>query len=160
MQAVQPEVPMFQMHSLAEEVDAALVRERLVATLSGVFGVVALVLICVGLYGLMAFNVARRTPEIGVGLALGATPSTIRGLVARQAVHLLLIGLAIGVPAATIVGRLASRQLTPMLFGLTPADPVSIVAATALLAFVAFAASVVPAQRASRVDPIVALRHE
>jgi ABC-type antimicrobial peptide transport system permease subunit len=160
VQAVQPEVPMFQMHSLAEEVDAALVRERLVATLSGVFGVVALVLICVGLYGLMAFNVARRTPEIGVRLALGATPSTIRGLVAGQAVRVLLIGLAIGVPAAAIVGRLASRQLSPLLFGLTPADPVSFVAAAALLALVAFAASVVPAQRASRVDPIVALRHE
>jgi len=160
VQAVQPEVPMFQMHSLAEEVDAALVRERLVATLSGVFGVVALVLICVGLYGLMAFNVARRTPEIGVRLALGATPSTIRRLVARQAVHVLLIGLAIGVPAAAILGRLASRQLTPLLFGLTPADPVSFVAATTLLGLVAFVASVVPAQRASRVDPIVALRHE
>jgi putative ABC transport system permease protein len=75
-------------------------------------------------------------------------------------VHVLLIGLAIGVPAAAIVGRLASRQLTPMLFGLTPADPVSFVAATTLLGLVAFVASVVPAQRASRVDPIVALRHE
>jgi predicted permease len=160
VQAVQPEVPMFQLHSLAEEVDAALVRERLVATLSGVFGLVALVLICVGLYGLMAFHVARRTAEIGVRVALGATPSDIRGLVVRQALHVLLIGLGIGVPAAWIVGRLASRQLSPLLFGLSPGDPVSFGAATALLAFVTFAAGLVPAFRAARVDPIVALRHE
>jgi ABC-type antimicrobial peptide transport system permease subunit len=160
VQAVQPDVPMFQMRSLAEEVDAALVRERLVATLSGVFGIVALVLICVGLYGLMAFTVARRTAEIGVRVALGATPSAIRGLVARQAMQILVVGLAIGMPAAWIAGRLASRQLSPLLYGLTPGDPVSFAAATALLALVAFAASIVPALRAARVDPIVALRHD
>jgi predicted permease len=160
VQAVQPQVPMFQMHSLADEVDAALVRERLVATLSSVFGVVALMLICVGLYGLMAFSLARRTSEIGVRVALGATPSAIRGLIARQAMSVLVIGLAIGVPTAWIVGRLASRQLSPLLFELTPGDPVSFAVATALLACVAFVASVVPALRASRVDPIVALRYE
>jgi predicted permease len=160
VQAVQPDVPMFQMRSLAEEVDAALVRERLVATLSGVFGIVALVLICVGLYGLMAFTVARRTAEIGVRVALGATPSAIRGLVARQAMQILGVGLAIGMPAAWIAGRLTSRQLSPLLYGLTPGDPVSFAAATALLALVAFAASIVPALRAARVDPIVALRHD
>jgi predicted permease len=160
VQAVQPDVPMFQLHSLAEEVDAALVRERLVATLSGVFGLVALVLICVGLYGLMAFAVARRTAEIGVRVALGATPSDIRGLMARQAIGVLLIGLGIGVPAAWIAGRLASAQLSPLLFGLTPADPISFAMATVLLALVTFAAGVVPALRAARIDPIIALRHE
>jgi ABC-type antimicrobial peptide transport system permease subunit len=160
VQAVQPEVPMFQMHSLAEEVDAALVRERLVATLSGVFGIVALVLICVGLYGLMAFVVARRTAEIGVRVALGATPSDIRGLMARQAIGVLLVGIAIGVPAAWIAGRLASAQLSPLLFGLTPADPISFVVATMLLALVTLAAALVPALRAARIDPIIALRHE
>jgi putative ABC transport system permease protein len=122
-QAVQPEVPMFQMLTLAEEVDAALVRERLVATLPSVFSVVALVLICAGLYGLMAFSVARRTAEIGVRVALGATPSDIRGLVVRQAFSVLAIGLAIGVPAAWIAGRMASRQLSPLLFGLALGDP-------------------------------------
>ncbi len=160
VQAVQPEVPMFQMHSLAEEVDAALVRERLVATLSGVFGIVALVLICVGLYGLMAFVVARRTAEIGVRVALGATPSDIRGLMARQAIGVLLVGIAIGVPAAWIAGRLASAQLSPLLFGLTPADPISFAVATMLLALVTLAAALVPALRAARIDPIIALRHE
>ena len=160
VQAVQPGVPMFQMHSLAEEVDAALVRERLVATLSGVFGLVALVLICVGLYGLMAFVVARRTAEIGVRVALGATPSDIRGLMARQAMGVLIVGLVIGVPAAWIAGRLAAAQLSPLLYGLTPADPVSFGVATALLALVTLAAGVVPALRAARIDPILALRHE
>jgi putative ABC transport system permease protein len=160
VQAVQPDVPMFLMHSLAEEVDAALVRERLVATLSGVFGIVALVLICVGLYGLMAFVVARRTAEIGVRVALGATPSDIRGLMARHAIGVLLIGLAIGVPAALAAGRLASAQLSPLLFGLTPADPVSFVVATMLLALVTLAAGMVPALRAARIDPIIALRHD
>jgi predicted permease len=160
VQAVQPDVPMFQMQSVADEVDAALVRERLVATLSGVFGIVALVLICVGLYGLMAFIVARRTPEIGVRVALGATPSDIRGLIARQTIGVLLIGLVIGVPAAWIAGRLASAQLSPLLFGLTPADPVSFGVATMLLALVTLAAGVVPTLRAARIDPIVALRHE
>jgi putative ABC transport system permease protein len=160
VQAVQPDVPMFQMRSLADEVDAALVRERLVATLSGVFGMVALVLISVGLYGLMAFGVARRTAEIGVRVALGATPSDIRGLVARQAIRVLLIGLIIGVPAAWIAGRLASVQLSPLLYGLTPGDPVSFGIATTLLGLVTLVAGVHPVLRASRVDPIVALRHE
>jgi len=159
-QAVQPDVPMFQMHSLAEEVDAALVRERLVATLSGVFGIVALALICVGLYGLMAFVVTRRTAEIGVRVALGATPSDIRGLVARQAIRVLIVGLALGAPAAWIAGRLASTQLSPLLFGLTPGDPLAFGVATALLALVTIAAGMVPTLRASRIDPIVALRHE
>jgi putative ABC transport system permease protein len=160
VQAVQPDVPMFRMYSLAEEVDATLVRERLVATLSGAFGIVALVLICVGLYGLMAFSVARRTAEIGVRLALGATPSTIRALVTREALRVLLIGLAVGLPAAWLVGRLASVQLSPLLYGLTPADPASFAAATTLLVLVTLAAALFPALRASRVDPIVALRHE
>ncbi len=160
VQAVQPDVPMFQMHSLAEEVDAALVRERLVATLSGAFGIVALVLICVGLYGLMAFSVARRTAEIGVRLAMGATPSIIRALVTREGLRVLLIGLAIGAPAAWIAGRMASAQLSSLLFGLTPADPISFAGATALLVVVTLTAAVIPALRASRVDPIVALRHE
>lgn len=160
VQAVQPDVPMFQLHTLAEEVDAALIRERLVATLSSVFGVVALVLICVGLYGLMAFSVARRTTEIGVRVALGATPSAIRGLMARQALRVLLIGLATGVPAAWIAGRLASTQLATLLFGLTPGDPVSFGLATALLAIVTLCAGILPVLGASRVDPIIALRHE
>ena len=151
---------MCQMHSLAEEADAALVRERLVATLSGVFGLVALVLICVGVYGLMTFNVTRRRAEIGVRVALGATPSDIRNLIVRQALHVLLVALVIGVPAAWITGRLASSQLSSLLFGLGPGDPVSFGVAAGLLALVTLAAGVLPAGRASRVDPMAALRQE
>jgi putative ABC transport system permease protein len=160
VQAVQPDVPMSQIHTFADEVDAALVRERLVATLSGAFAFVALTLISVGLYGLMAFSVARRTPEIGVRIALGATPSAVRGLVVREAFRVLAIGFVVGVPAAWIAGRLASRQLSSLLFGLTPGDPVSFVLAAALLALVTVVAGVLPAVRASRVDPIAALRQD
>ena len=160
IEEVQPNVPMFRMHSLADEVDAALVRERLVATLSGVFGSVALVLICVGLYGLMAFAVVRRRGEIGVRIALGATPSDIRRLVAGQALRVLLVGLAVGVPAAWAAGRLASTQLSALLFDVSPGDPVSFGVATMLLALVTLAAGVLPVWRAARVEPIVALRHE
>jgi putative ABC transport system permease protein len=160
VQAVQPDVPMFQISTLAEEVDAALVRERLVAMLSTAFGGVTLVLIGVGLYGLMAYAVARRTAEIGVRLALGATPSAIRGLVTHEAFRVLLIGLAVGIPAAWIAGRLAMAHVSPLLFGLTPGDPMSFALAIAWLVLVTVAAAVMPALRASHIDPIVALRQE
>jgi ABC-type antimicrobial peptide transport system permease subunit len=151
---------MFQISTLAEEVDAALVRERLVAMLSGAFGAVTLVLIGVGLYGLIAYAVARRTAEIGVRLALGATPSAIRWLVAHEAVRVLLIGLAVGIPAAWITGRLAATYLAQILFGLTTDDPKSFALAIAWLVLVTVAAALVPTLRASRTDPIVALRQE
>jgi putative ABC transport system permease protein len=160
VQAIDKDVPMFEVHTLADEVDAALVRERLIATLSSAFGVVALALVCIGLYGLMAFTVSRRTAEIGIRIALGATRSDVGGLIARQALRLILAGIAVGVPAAWIVGRLASRQLSGILFELTPADPITMTAATILLVLVAMWAGVLPARRAARIDPIVALRNE
>ena len=160
VQAAQPGVPMFQLHTLADEVDAALIRERLVATLAGVFGAIALVLIAVGLHGMMAFNVARRTAEIGVRVALGATPAEISGLFARDAARVLAAGIAIGLPCAVIAGKLAADQLAALLYGLTAIDPVSFGAAMALLALVTLAAAVLPAVRASRINPIVALRVE
>jgi predicted permease len=160
VQAVDRDAPMFQLHTLADEVDAALVRERLVATLSAFFGIVALVLIAVGLYGLMAFTVSRRTAEIGVRLALGATRANVRWMIARQALGLVLAGLAAGVPAAWIVGLAASRQLSGMLFELTPTDPLTITVSVVVLALVGACAGVLPARRAVRIDPMVALRAE
>ena len=160
VQAIDKDVPMFEVHTLADEVDAALVRERLIATLSSAFGVVALVLVCIGLYGLLAFTVSRRTAEIGIRIALGATRSDVGGLIARQALRLVLAGIAAGLPAAWIVGRLASRQLSGVLFELTPWDPLTMMAATILLVLVAMCAGVLPARRAARIDPIVALRNE
>ncbi|MGB2712600.1 MAG: ABC transporter permease [Vicinamibacterales bacterium] len=160
VQSLDSVVPMFDIHSLAEEIDAALVRERLVATLSSVFGLVALTLVCVGLYGLLAFTVCRRTPEIGVRVALGATRSDVRWMIARQALTIVCAGLAVGLLAAWIAGRLASRQLAGLLFELRPTDATTMLAASILLMLVAMCAGFLPAHRASRIDPVVALRTE
>jgi ABC-type antimicrobial peptide transport system permease subunit len=147
-------------HTVADEVDAALVRERLVATLSGVFGLVALALICIGLYGLMAFTVSRRTAEIGIRMALGASRSRVRWLVTRQALTIVLTGLAIGVPVAWVTGRLAARQLSSLLYEVTATDPIAIAAAIGVLVLVAMGAASLPARRAARIDPAMALRSE
>jgi predicted permease len=160
VQALDRVVPMFDVHTLAEEIDAALVRERLVATLSSAFGAVAVTLVCVGLYGLLAFSVSRRTAEIGIRVALGATRSDVRWMVTRQALVVVLTGLAIGVPLAWIAGAFASQQLSGLLFGLSPNDPITLVGATATLVIVATCAGLVPAHRASHIDPVLALRND
>jgi predicted permease len=160
VQTVDPVVPMFDVHTLADEVDGVLMRERLVATLSGVFGLMALALMCIGLYGMLAFSVSRRTTEIGIRVALGAAPAAVRWMIARQAFGVVVAGLAIGVPVAMIVGRLASRQIASLLFELSPTDPITIAAATALLILVGMGAAWLPARRAARIDPILALRSE
>jgi predicted permease len=160
VQEIARDVPMAPVRTLAAEVDAALVRERLVATLSSLFGLVALALICIGLYGLMAFTVARRTPEIGIRMALGATRSDVCWLVGRDAFAIVLAGLAIGIPAAWIAGRLASRVLSPLLYGVAVTDPFTLGVAIAVLVMVTMVAGVLPARRAVRIDPINALRAE
>jgi ABC-type antimicrobial peptide transport system permease subunit len=160
VQEIARDVPMAPVRTLAAEVDAALVRERLVATLSSLFGCVALALICIGLYGLMAFTVARRTPEIGIRMALGATRSDVRWLVGRDAFAIVLLGLATGLPAAWIAGRLASRVLSPLLYKVTTTDPITIAVAIGVLLLVTMAAGVLPARRAVRIDPMNALRAE
>ena len=160
VQGIDKDVPVFEIHSLAEEMNAVFVRERLVATLSGFFGIVALTLVCVGLYGLMSFTVARRTAEIGVRVALGAARGDVAWMIARQTLTLVLVGIAAGLPIAWLVARLATTQLSAMLFDLTPADPLTITAATGVLIVVAMGAGWLPARRASRIDPIVALRSE
>ena len=159
-QEIARDVPMAAVRTLAAEVDSALVRERLVATLSGLFGLVALALICLGLYGLMAFTVARRTPEIGIRMALGATRSDVRWLVGREAFAIVVAGLAMGLPAAWLAGRLASRVLSPLLYGVTATDPLTIAVAIGVLVLVTMAAGVLPARRAVRIDPMNALRAE
>jgi putative ABC transport system permease protein len=160
VQSIERDVPMATVRTLADEVGAELVRERLVATLSGVFGLVALALICIGLYGLMAFTVSRRAAEIGIRMALGASRSSVRWLVARQALAIVLAGVAIGVPAAWVTGRLAARQLSSMLYEVTATDPITIAAAIGVLVIVAMGAGSLPARRAARIDPAMALRSE
>ena len=160
VQSIERERPMAPVHTLSDEVDVSLVRERLVATLSSIFGILALALACIGLYGLMAFTVARRTSEIGIRVALGASRADVRRLIAGQALRIVLAGLAIGVPVAWIAGRLASRQLSSLLHQVTSTDPIVIALAILLLIAVGLSAAILPARRAARIDPIVALRVE
>ncbi len=158
--AVDPAVPMFDVHTLEEEMDAALVQQRLIAMLSSLFGGLALVLACVGLYGLLAFTLVQRTGEIGIRMALGARRGDVVLLVVSEALLLVAIGIAVGVPASLAAGRLASSQISGLLFGLDAADPVTIATAALALASVASLATYLPARRASRVDPMVVLRAE
>ena len=120
----------------------------------------ALALVSIGLYGVLAFRVSRRTGEIGVRVALGATRSDVTWLIGRQALTIVLLGLAVGVPGAWIATRLASRQLDTLLFDQTPNDPIAMAAAIVVLVLVAVCAGLLPARRAARIDPIVALRTE
>jgi predicted permease len=138
------------------QIRESLLRERLMATLSGFFGLVAAVLATVGLYGVISYMVARRRNEIGIRIALGANRAEVMRLVIREAVLLLAAGLIVGTALATAMAQTASS----LLYGLRPADPLSIALAICLLAAVAFAASLLPAFRAARVEPMVALREE
>jgi putative ABC transport system permease protein len=155
LQSRAPEIPI-EVHPLSGQVAAAMAQERLLATLAGAFGVLALVLACIGLYGLLNYSVLRRTREIGIRMALGAQRSTVVAREVKSAVRLVAVGVALGLPAAW--GAL--RWVKAMLFGLTPADPATTAGAALVLVMAALAAAYVPARRASRVDPTTALRHE
>ena len=158
--AVDPAMPMFDVHTLEDEMHAALVQQRLIAMLSTLFGTLALLLACVGLYGLLAFALVQRTSEMGIRMALGARRSDVVWLVVRDALMLVAIGMAIGVPAALAAARLASSQISGLLFGLNASDPTTIALAALVLTAVALPAAYLPARRASRVDPMVVLRME
>jgi predicted permease len=157
---VDASLPVFDIHTLKEEMDAALVQQRLVALLTSLFGALALLLACVGIYGLLAFSVAQRTCEIGIRTALGARRGDVIWLVMREALVLVGIGIAAGVPAALLAARLASSQIAGLLFGLEANDPLTLAAATTFLIVVAALAAYLPARRAARVDPMMALRNE
>jgi predicted permease len=141
---------------LKTTVRESLLRERLMATLSGFFGFLAAALAAVGLYGLVSYGVARRTNEIGIRMALGAQRRDILRMILSEAGLLLVVGIAIGAGLALTAAKLAES----LLFGLKPRDPVTLLLAAAMLAAVASAASFVPAYRGSRLDPVVALREE
>jgi ABC-type antimicrobial peptide transport system permease subunit len=154
--AVDRNLPIFRARTLLAQTDESMLTERLLATLSTVFGALALLLACVGLYGLMAYAVARRTSEIGIRLALGARPRRILWLVLRETFALTLGGLAIGVPLALWAARYAKS----VLFGIGTADPLTIAVTVATLIGTDILAGYLPASRAIRVDPMVALRYE
>ena len=139
---------------LSSSVDDALVRERMSATLATLFGAIALGLAAVGLYGVMLYQVAERTTEIGIRVALGARPAAVTWLVLRQSLIVAGIGLSAGLPLAILAGRAVQSQL----YGVAPYDVVALVAAAALLVAVTIVASLIPARRAVCVDPITALR--
>jgi ABC-type antimicrobial peptide transport system permease subunit len=138
------------------QVENSLLRERLMAMLSGFFGVLALLLACIGLYGMMSYSVAGRTNEIGIRMALGAKPRDVLWLILRETLVLVVAGVTAGLLAALFVTSLGSS----LLFGLSPADPVSICVAVLVMLAVAAVAGYIPARRATRVDPMVALRYE
>jgi predicted permease len=142
--------------TLTGQLESGLVRERLMTTLAGTFSALALSLAVVGLYGVLAFSVARRTGEIGVRIALGARQSQVLREILREAGRMVGFGIVIGLPIAWM----ASRLISSMLFGVTAHDPVTAVASVAVLVCAAFIAAFLPARRAARVDPLVAIRCE
>jgi predicted permease len=154
--AMDATLPVYDMRSMVEQVDRSLVTERMIAMLSAVFGIVATLLAIVGLYGVMAYTVTRKTREIGIRMALGAFGKDVVWMVMREVLLLVGVGAAAGVVAAVLLTRFIEAQL----FGLTPHDPVTIAAATVVLMGVAALAGYLPAVRASRIDPIKALRYE
>ncbi len=149
-------MPVYEMKTLEAQLDETLSTDRLIALLSAGFGMLATILASIGLYGVMAFVVARRRKELGIRLALGAQARLVIWLVMREVLLLLVIGLAIGIPAAMALGRFVSTQL----YGIQPNDPWMAVSTVTLLGLVSAAAGLIPAHRASRIDPIIALRCE
>ena len=141
---------------MAERVNRLLVQERLIAEIAAFFGLFALLLACIGIYGLISYAVARRTAEMGIRMALGAHPASVVWLVLREGIILVLIGIAAGIPIALV----AARLIKGLLFGVAPTDPATLAATALLMLSMAAVAAYPPARRASRVDPIAALRHE
>ena len=144
------------MTTMRKQIDASRRQERLIAALVSLFGLIALSLAAVGLFGVVNYSVTRRTNEIGIRMALGARPREILRMVMQEALFLVIVGLAIGIPSALAAARLTGS----LLFGVTPADPYSLLAGTAVLLAAALIAAWLPARRASGVDPLIALRHE
>jgi predicted permease len=149
-------MPVYAMKTVEGQLDETLLTDRLIATLSAGFGALATLLASIGLYGVMAFVVARRQKELGIRLALGAQPGIVIWMVMREVLVLLAIGLAVGVPSALLLGRYVASQL----YGLDARDPMIAGSTILLLTLVSAAAGLIPAHRASRIDPILALRTE
>ncbi len=156
LRELDPSLPVLRFTTIEKQLNRVLAQERLLAALAGFFGVLAALLACLGLYGVIAYTVARCTNEIGLRLALGATPTNVLWRVLRESLWLALGGIALGIPAALAATRLISARL----YGVSPTDPLTLVSAVLLMLAVAAASALLPARRAANVDPMIALRHE
>jgi predicted permease len=151
-----PDLPLFNVTTLKASMQFGSIFERLAATLAGSFGLLALVLAAVGIYGVVAFATRQRIHEIGIRMALGAQQGDVLKLVVGQGLKLTLIGMAVGIAVALAL----ARTLASMLYGVKPADPLTFISVSLVLTAVALVACYIPARRAAKVDPMVALRYE
>jgi ABC-type antimicrobial peptide transport system permease subunit len=155
VRAYDPDLPIASAQPLSDMIGDSINHERLIAKLSAVFGLMALLLAALGLYGVVSYTIARRTNEIGIRMALGAARRDVLWMVLRETLALALVGIALGVPAALAATRLVSSRL----FGLSASDPGTLIAATVILLGVALVAGAIPGSRATRVSPTQALRY-
>jgi ABC-type antimicrobial peptide transport system permease subunit len=153
---VDPDLPVRDVRTQQAQINATVTQQKTFAMLTGALGILALTLACIGVYGLMAYDVSRRTSEIGIRMALGAQASQMLRMILREASWLAVIGVAAGVGAALLLARFIGT----MLYGLTPNDPFILISSGLLLLTVALLSGWGPARRAARTDPMEALRHE
>jgi predicted permease len=156
VQNIDRDLPLLDVRTQRQQINGTISQERVFASLTATFGILALALACVGIYGIMAYAVSQRTNEIGIRLALGAERGQVQGMVLKEAGRLAAVGVVVGIAVALGLGQLVKS----MLYGLRPSDPASLVGAAVVLLGVALLAGWVPAMRASRVEPMDALRHE
>ena len=156
IQSVDKDLPLIDIRTQTEQIDDTIQQERIFADLTAGFGILALTLASIGIYGIMAYTVARRTNEIGIRLALGAQTRQIMTMILRETSWLAVIGVAVGLGTALLL----TRFLESMLFALKPNDPATMIASAVLLFAVALLAGFIPARRAAQVQPMQALRHE
>jgi predicted permease len=156
VQAIDPDLPLQEIRTQQEQIDSSMQQERIIAALTASFGLLALVLACVGVYGVMAYSVAQQTSEIGIRMALGALPRQVLAKVLREATWVSLTGIVCGIATTLLLARLVKS----LLYGLQPKDPIVLAASAFLLAIIGLAASWIPARRAANIEPMQALRHE
>jgi ABC-type antimicrobial peptide transport system permease subunit len=156
VQSIDPDLPMIDVRTQREQINANMQMERTFASLTAGFGILALALASVGIYGVMAYSVANRTNEIGIRLALGAQPRMVLAMILRESTWIACIGVAVGLGGALLLARLVKS----MMYGLLPNDPLTLICSASLLIAVGLGASWLPARRAASVEPMVALRHD